>query len=220
MKTTTQTFAFLVLCFSLFFAGNSYCQLRNLGIKGGLNLSNINLDNKTLDDYPKNRSGFNVDLFYDFLNLKNVALSAEAGYSQKGYKSETINYDMNGNTTGTENISYSLNYIETSVLGKFFLNTKYVNPYLSLGPVWGFYTGYSVSSDGPNIDLYKNNVVLEDLKPQVLGLLIGAGSELKNILPVLLIIEIRYNLDLTNSFSNGNIKFSNKLLEFNLGIKL
>jgi hypothetical protein len=141
MKTIKLILAVIISCNFLFFVNYSFCQLKNFGIKGGLNLSNVNFDNPTLDDYAKNYSGFNVDIFYDFLNFKNVSLSAEAGYSQKGYKFELINIDINGNTTGSENISYNLNYIETSVLGKFFLNTKYVNPYLSIGAVLGFYTG-------------------------------------------------------------------------------
>jgi hypothetical protein len=61
--------------------------------------------------------------------------------------------------------------------------------------------------------------LLEDLKSPVLGLLIGAGSEFKNILPVPLILEMRYNIDLTNSYNNSYIIYRNKVLEFNIGAR-
>lgn len=219
MKTTNLTFAFLILCFNLFFTAGTFSQLSNFGIKGGINISNSDFGNDLLDDKSENKTGFNAGLFYDFLNFTNVSFSAETEYSQKGFENEYITADKNGNVITSETIHSNLNYIDAAVLVKFFLETKNVNPYLSLGPVLGFYAGYSVSSSVSNDTLFSNNSILEDLKSPSLGIEAGIGAEFKKILPVSIIAEIRYNLDLTNSYTSDNVKFKNELFEFDLGIK-
>ncbi|MEZ4689133.1 MAG: hypothetical protein R3A12_02710 [Ignavibacteria bacterium] len=61
MKNLKWTFVFTAIVFSLmvlFISDQSYAQLKNLGIKGGLNLSNAELDYTKFGDFEydsKNR---------------------------------------------------------------------------------------------------------------------------------------------------------------------
>ncbi|MDQ3018996.1 MAG: PorT family protein [Bacteroidota bacterium] len=216
MKTIKQIFVVVIFC-SMFFVNNSFGQLKNFGIKGGLNLSNVNYE-VIYDLYTENKIGFNVQIFYDFLNYTNVSLSAETGYSQKGFD---FNYPITneiGEAISSETIHTKLNYINTDILARFSLNSKTVNPYISIGPVVGFYTGYSISSSGPNDTLFQVNILLENLKSPAFGLILGAGTEFKNLMSATLIAEVRYNFDFTNSSDLGAVNFKNKVVEFNAGI--
>lgn len=219
MKSIKQISGLITLCSIMLFVNNSFGQLKNFGIKGGLNLSDVNFNNEIFDNVFKNRIGFNVQVFYDFLSYRNVSISGEAGYSQKGFENDYITSDENGNEISREVIHSKLNYISTDILARFSLNSSSVNPYLSIGPVLGFYTGYSISSSGPNDTLFQENELLENLKSPTFGLIVGAGTEFKTLLPATLILEVRYNLDLTNSSDVSTLELKNKVFEFNAGIK-
>ena len=86
MKTKALFFIFVLILLS----NVSFSQLKNIGIKGGLNLSNAELDYTSYNFQRDIKTGFNIYLTYDFFNFKNVIISGEAGYSQKGYNDEII----------------------------------------------------------------------------------------------------------------------------------
>ena len=210
--------AFIVL----FFSNISYSQLSNFGIKGGLNLSNAELDYTGFNYQPDNKTGFNVYLTYDFFNFKNVVISGEAGYSQKGYNDEIIVTNEFGEVQGSYTFYNRLNYIDINAIAEFILRYKSVSPYFSFGPVLSFYTGYNLSASGKYDSLYQNyeNRLFEKLKTSVIGLTAGAGIEINKVIPQTIITEVRYNFDLTNSFNNGFLNYKrNYLWQFNLGVK-
>ena len=200
----------------------SFCQLSNFGIKGGLNLSNAELDYTGFNFQPDNKTGFNVYLTYDFFNFKNVVISGEAGYSQKGYNDEIIVTNEFGEVYGSYTFYNRLNYIDINAIAEFILRYKSVSPYFSFGPVLSFYTGYNLSASGKYDSLYQNyeNSLFEKLKTSVIGLTAGAGVEINKVIPQTIITEVRYNFDLTNSFNNGFLNYKrNYLWQFNLGVK-
>ena len=126
--------AFIVL----FFSNISYSQLSNFGIKGGLNLSNAELDYTGFNYQPDNKTGFNVYLTYDFFNFKNVVISGEAGYSQKGYNDEIIVTNEFGEVGGSYSFYNRLNYIDINAIAAFLLRYKSVSTYYSFGPVLSY----------------------------------------------------------------------------------
>lgn len=221
MKTKTLFFIYLMLLLS----NVSYSQIKNFGIKGGLNLSNAELDYSIFNYQPDIKTGFNIYLTYDFFNFKNVIISGEAGYSQKGYNDNLIVTDEFGNELGSYSIYNRLNYIDINAIAEFILRNKSVSPYFSLGPVLSFYTGYNTSSSYAPYDSILNlsdyeNPLLEKLKTSVIGLTAGAGIEINKVIPQTIITEVRYNFDLTNSFNNGFLNYQrNYLWQFNLGVK-
>lgn len=225
MKTKTLLFISVFLLLS----NVSFSQLKNIGIKGGLNLSNADLESdlfSKIDLYSDNKTGFNIYLTYDFLNFSSIMITGEAGYSQKGYNEKLTVTDEFGNELGSYIIYNRLNYIDINAIAEIFiLRNKTVCPYFSLGPVVSIYTGYNSSSSYAPYDSILNangdeNPLLEKLKSPVLGMISGAGVEINKVIPQTIIAEVRYNLDLTNSFNNGYLKFKrNYLWQFNLGVK-
>ena len=200
----------------------SFCQLSNFGIKGGLNLSNAELDWTSYNFQRDDKAGFNIYISYDFLNFTNVVISGEAGYSQKGFNWPVIITNEFGEETGNYDIYNRLNYIDINAVAEFILRNKSVSPYFSLGPVLSIYTGYKVStsynSQSENEDY--EDPLFEKLKSPVLGFISGAGIEINKVIPQTIITEVRYNFDLTNSFNNGFLNYKrNYLWQFNLGVK-
>ncbi|MBP9192431.1 MAG: outer membrane beta-barrel protein [Ignavibacteria bacterium] len=209
----------------LFFSDQSVAQLKNLGIKGGLNLSNAELDYSKFGDVNyDSKTGFNVYLFYDFFNFKNVIISGEAGYNQKGFN-QTVNASPGGVLPDLNYTLYNrLGYFDFNAIAQFILPGNSVSPYLSLGPVLSIKTSSSSSITGSDYDtliLSGANDLFDDLKSPVLGIMGGLGIQINKVIPQTLIIEVRYNADLTNSFKNSGLNYvRNYLWQFNIGIKL
>jgi len=228
MKNSKCIFVFQAILFSLMvliFSDRSVAQLKNIGIKGGLNLSNAELDYTKFGDVDyDSKTGFNVYLFYDFFNFKNVIISGEAGYNQKGFN-QTVNASPGGVLPDLNYTLYNrLGYFDFNAIAQFILPGNSVSPYLSLGPVLSIKTSSSSSITGIDNDtliLSGANDLFDDLKSPVLGIMGGLGIQINKVIPQTLIVEVRYNADLTNSFKNSGLNYvRNYLWQFNIGIKL
>jgi hypothetical protein len=95
--------------FSLAFHQQASAQLGKSGIKGGLNMSNLYLDNVTDQNA---RLGFNVGVFGQLLSSETFAIQPELLYSTKGSNAQyggAIN----------QQITYNLNYLDMPVLAVF-----------------------------------------------------------------------------------------------------
>ena len=102
---------------------NVFAQAR-AGIKGGLNVSNLYIDN--LDD-ENARYGFNVGLFGQVLASETFAIQPELLYSTKGSKAF---YEGIVDQT----VKYNINYLDLPVLAVFKLGESaeiHVGPYAS-----------------------------------------------------------------------------------------
>src|SRR5690606_38935059 len=74
----------------LFVTGAAYAQSPvRLGVKAGLNLSNIIKDDGNNDFDTEMLPGFNAGLTLDINLIEGIALTPEFLYSTKGYKSNT-----------------------------------------------------------------------------------------------------------------------------------
>jgi hypothetical protein len=89
--------------------GAAQAQFTRAGIKGGLNVSNLYIDNVTDQNA---RLGLNIGLFGQVLSNSAMALQLELLYSTKGSKAQY------GGTVNQE-IKYNLNYLELPVLAVF-----------------------------------------------------------------------------------------------------
>ncbi|HMQ68980.1 MAG TPA: outer membrane beta-barrel protein [Ignavibacteria bacterium] len=228
MKNLKWTLVFTAILFSLIvlsISENSFAQLKNLGIKGGLNLSNARLDYTNFGDAEyDSKTGFNVYLFYDFLNYKNVIISGEMGYNQKGFN-QTVSTAAQGGIPAINYTLYNrLGYFDINALARFILPGSSVSPYISVGPVLSIKTSNSSSSSGSDLDTLVVNAannLFGQLKSPVLGIIGGMGIQINKVIPQTIILEVRYNADLTNSFKNSGLNYvRNYLWQFNLGIKI
>lgn len=100
---------FVATLFSLAFHQQVSAQTGRSGIKGGLNVSNLYLDN--VNDQNA-RIGFNIGVFGQLFSSETFALQPELLYSTKG---STAQY---GGTINQE-VSYNLNYLDMPVLAVF-----------------------------------------------------------------------------------------------------
>lgn len=100
---------FVATLFSLSFHQQASAQVGRSGIKGGLNISNLYLDN--VNDQNA-RIGFHIGVFGQLFSSETFALQPELLYSTKG---STAQY---GGAINQE-ISYNLNYLDMPVLAVF-----------------------------------------------------------------------------------------------------
>ena len=103
---------FMATLFSLAAHQQAAAQTGKSGIKGGLNMSNLYLDN--VNDQNA-RMGFNVGVFGQLFSSETFAVQPELLYSTKG---STAQY---GGAINQE-ISYNLNYLDMPVLAVFKLS--------------------------------------------------------------------------------------------------
>ncbi|MEZ4689134.1 MAG: hypothetical protein R3A12_02715 [Ignavibacteria bacterium] len=79
------------------------------------------------------KTGFNVYVFYDFLNFKNVIISGEMGYNQKGFN-QTVSLAAQGALPALNYTIYNrLGYFDINALARFILPGSSVSPYISVG---------------------------------------------------------------------------------------
>ncbi|MGB9131475.1 MAG: hypothetical protein WCB90_02530, partial [Methanosarcina sp.] len=111
---------------TILFTGDVLCQFKNIGLKGGINISNAKIVTSYTGDnltYPSgNEIGFNAIIFYDFINLKHFGLSVELGYSKRGFSDDVIELNEFGIVSGRFNISNNLEYIDFSFLGEYIIH--------------------------------------------------------------------------------------------------
>lgn len=175
----------------------SYSQARlELGIKGGLNFSNINTDEG---------DGFNVDSktgyhagIYGLIKIANIGIQPEILYSRKGATIKDF-------TSGfSEEYDQDLMYLDIPVMFKFYLP---LGLNLQAGPQFGMLL--SAESDGDDVkDSYKNSDISAAL---------GAGWDA----PFGLRLTARYIIGLNDIDDSGlDQDQKNRMFQISLGYAL
>ena len=107
MKTKNKFFSVILIAgmMSVLSAESTFAQYRRAGIKGGLNVSNLYIDDVSDENA---RYGFNVGVYGQVLASEKAALQLELLYSTKGSRAF---YDA-----FNEEVKYNLNYLDLPVL--------------------------------------------------------------------------------------------------------
>jgi hypothetical protein len=163
--------------------GNSPAGHVNIGIKGGVNVYNINNDDNT--KYGQ-RTGYNFGLLGHIHFNSQFAVQPEIVFSTQG---ATID---NGNT------KYNLDYINVPVLFQYMFDNGFR---LQAGPQVGILISAKSKSNN-NITDFKN-----DFNPIDFGVSIGASY----VVPSTGFgIDARYNLGLSNINKNSSVNSTNR----------
>jgi hypothetical protein len=163
--------------------GNSPAGHVNIGIKGGVNVYNINNDDNT--KYGQ-RTGYNFGLLGHIHFNSQFAVQPEIVFSTQG---ATID---NGNT------KYNLDYINVPVLFQYMFDNGFR---LQAGPQVGFLISAKSKSNNDITD-FKN-----DFNPIDFGVSIGASY----VVPSTGFgIDARYNLGLSNINKNSSVNSTNR----------
>lgn len=166
----------LISLMSVLASNTSYAQAR-AGIKGGLNVSNLYID----DIHDENaRYGFNVGLYGQVLSSDVFALQPELLYSTKG--SEAF-YDG----VFEQKVKYNLNYLDLPVLAVFKLGKS---AEIQVGPYASYLLNANVSYSG-DIANGDDEIDKDQLKSYDYGLVGGFGMNFGNIQ-----VGARYNYGL------------------------
>ena len=173
--------------------GTAYSQAGlRLGLKGGLNFANLDVDNLS----TSNRTGYHVGAFAT-VKLTKIAIQPEIIFSSQG-----SNVDLG---SGFGEVKQQFNYVNIPILLKLYLAAG-LN--LQLGPQFGFLTSAE----------FDENDIKDELKNSDISLALGAGWDL----PIAgLVVDARYNLglnDVSDSAVFGDTK--NRVFQLSLGIRI
>lgn len=204
-----------ILLILIVFSSNSYSQfLKDYGVKVGGTISHQNWDYSPISPVsgfdPDNKFGFNIGVFLEFLETKNLRLVTEFNYIQKGIQQEI-------GTTSTESPDFigtilwkmRIDYLNLSIMAKPKLDLGVLSPYLLVGSRLDYEISKSLE--------YDDESFYDDFEKSRFGLKIGLGSELK-LFELKLLAEFIYDLDFKELYKNENVKVTSNSFDFRLGI--
>lgn len=130
-----------VLFIAIIFLGltNLNAQKARFGIKGGLNVANLDYSGSSVSPTLKSNISFNAGILVEIMVAKKVAIQPELFYSAQGTNFE-YQVISNGAVINTNN-TINLNYINLPVMLKFYAAPKFN---LEFGPQVSFLTDASL----------------------------------------------------------------------------
>lgn len=137
-----------------------------IGLKGGLNLSEFNIDQDKLSD-EKLRTGYHFGAFLQLPLSDGFALQPEVLYSTKGTRASYVSEDSGF----TGDIDYKLDYIDVPLLGVLKLGDL---AEIHLGPYFGFTSSTKIDRSGSELE-DEQDFDKEFIKSLDYGLVVGAA---------------------------------------------
>ena len=168
------------------------------GIKGGLNYANLTSgDSKAIIAY-------NIGGFLEYKFNKLFSFQPELQFSEQGFKNIVELRENFYDPITAQTIIYIFDYINMPILAKFNINEE-IN--FVIGPQIGYLSNVKIGG----VNFSKNNVNTIDY-----GVDFGAGITFNKIL-----VDIRYDLGLSEVFKYAGFNTSNKnsLFQLSLGYK-
>jgi hypothetical protein len=176
-----------------------------VGVKAGMNFSNLNFDGDGASLNLDQRKGFVGGLFVVWPATGRVALQTEALYSQKGAQMEE------GDASG----KIKLDYIDVPVLGRFSSPVSGGTSFhVFAGPSFGFRV--SAKAESSFGDEEESEDIDDDVERFDLGLVAGAGLEFGRF-----VIDGRYTWGLSNINKDeaDDVKIKNRVFAVMAGIR-
>ncbi|MFZ0390293.1 MAG: hypothetical protein WAN36_07510 [Calditrichia bacterium] len=210
--------AFLATAILLLLAASSHAQfIKGYGVKMGMLVSEQEYNEDIIPGIIEksefdNRWGPQMVIFLDFIQLPFFSLQSELNYLQRGSQQDfpfiTV---QNPEGTGEYHTQhYSLEYLSLNIAGKLILKKPAVQPYL-LG---GLGLNYFLKTRHP---LFFRQKHFRTFTP---GVLLGAGLEFPQLLASGILVEVRYNADLTYTANNDSYEMHHRTWEFLMGVRL
>lgn len=207
-----KVLSFIVLAVSLFFANPAQAQIK-LGVKGGLNVSSLKLNDNMYD--ASNRAGFFIGPMVKVtVPITGLSFDIAALYDQKDAKVKVAD-DVVGGTYNSTTVTQKFIDIPVNVRYGFGLSSL-ANIFLFAGPQWGINVG--------NKNFKWDESSSYSLKKANFSVNVGAGVTLLSHLQA----SVNYNIECNKSGkmdtgsldSNGNpvvVKGRNNTWQISLG---
>jgi len=126
----------LIITILLVLSISVFGQNHFIGLKGGVNWTNVNSSNFLNDN--NNRTGFNGGLTYELQFNKNYNFGLDFLYAQKGFTNDIIFTDETGNSTDEKATSiFYYDYLSFPVKGGFLMGEK-ISGFVNFGIVPSF----------------------------------------------------------------------------------
>ena len=159
------------------------------------------------------KSGFNIAAFAEWLNIPFFSVVSQVEYDERGANAK---YAIAGGWWTTDG---SLQYLSVPIMAKVTSPTGLVSPYVLVGPRADFLLAYRELGVQPwgnatSLSFYSN------FKRANMGASLGVGIETGSLLSTRLLAELRYNLDILNSYDDSNLKSRNNAIDIWLGVAL
>ncbi|MDX9924473.1 MAG: outer membrane beta-barrel protein [Ignavibacteriaceae bacterium] len=174
----------------------SYGQMiPKVGLKFGLNISNsIWYFNEPLNAELEweNYSSYTLRGFVEINLTDNFGIEGELGFSRKGvYKEVPISpIDQPDVTIGISKTKNITEYLSLAALAKYNIYKGFMSPYILAGPQINFLVNYNVRNGSER--------AYDEFNTAIFGYSVGSGIEI-NVKPIDILIEYRFERDLTNS---------------------
>ncbi|MEK8180936.1 porin family protein [Flavobacterium buctense] len=200
----------IIMAAIVLFGLNSIEAQVKYGLKGGLNIANLNIDEA---GFPKTSAitSFHLGGFAEIMLNKKVAFQPELIYSAQGAKFDFLFDDGSGNLYDTEN-TFKLSYVNIPLMIKYYPQSKF---FLEAGPQVGFLTSAKLKVEvvGFGSDTQGANQLFKEID---FGFNLGAGYNIsKNAM-----VNVRYNLGLSNiaeTESGDTTTINNRVFSLSVG---
>lgn len=173
-----------------------------LGVKGGVNLADLSIEDPTGDGASDAITGFVGGAFVELGLTGALAVRAEGLFSQRGVSDPTTLAEIN------------LDYLEVPVLLVARLGTGPIRPVLFGGPVFSVETGCGLTAPGASSIECSGDVETETSE---YGLAFGGGVE-AGLGPLQLLLDGRYNMGLSNLDATEETESKNRTWAFMAGL--
>jgi hypothetical protein len=185
VRIRTVTGMFLAIALLLSASPAAAQDPMSVGVKAGLNLTNLSIDEEGEGFSPDSKAGLVIGAFFGRQIQDQFGIQIEALFSQKGAKDE-------GSEDGFEFKSkIKLDYIEIPVLANFqAASSDQMSFHILAGPTFGFNVNAKEISE---FDGEKFEDDIEDVKGADVGLAFGAAVKRRQ-----LVVDVRYTLGLMN----------------------
>jgi hypothetical protein len=100
------------ILFLIFFPAILAAQNHYLGVKGGVNFSNVDFSSEPVIEDWKYRTGMLAGITYDYYFLEFLSCGAEISYIQKGYFLDVLFTNEIGEPIGEGKLHYNYDYVQ------------------------------------------------------------------------------------------------------------
>lgn len=152
---------------SMFINTNAQAQYAKAGIKGGMNLSNLYVNDASDDNA---RIGWHAGLYGQLFASEAFAIQPEINFSTKGTGVTRIN-----STSATYKSNFNLSYIDIPVLAVFKLGKA---AEIHAGPYWSYLLGAEIRNNDNNPDNEFTTIDRDNFDDWDYGLVGGIGFNL------------------------------------------
>lgn len=184
-------------------AGSVSAMNVSLGVKGGVNLANVRLEEDM--EGKKMLPGVVAGLSLELKPVEMFSIQPEVLFAQKGFKFE-IEEEIFGQMFSMS-MATGFNYIEIPVLFKLNIPAGVVTPTVYAGPAVSFLMGVrgyaEASGEKEKYDDDTKDAIKEEMTAVDFGIAFGAGLGI-SAGPGSIIIDARYNLGLLNIGTDDN----------------